>query len=355
MHSADMNTQEPALLRAYGWTDRVAAAFAAEGLDGIPARVTRVDRGLVSVIAPQGATRARPGKGSGSSHALATGDWVTLEVVPNSQPIVTALMKRRTAITRADAANAGPQVLAANIDVVLILHGLDRDLRKGRLERMLVAAWETGATPTIVLTKRDLVTDLDDTLTRTRSMAAGTEIIAISNQTGEGLEQVEDLLSAGVTGVVLGESGVGKSSLVNLLAGTDITVGDTRADGAGRHTTTIRELIPIRTGGVLIDTPGIRALGLWQGSEGVSRLFSDVEAVASNCRFRDCGHSNEPGCAVRDAITEGTMTDDRLADYRHLQRELESQALRSDERARRAQSRREGRRYRLGRSGKETW
>ncbi|WP_433783054.1 ribosome small subunit-dependent GTPase A [Actinomycetospora sp. CA-101289] len=316
------------VLSTYGW-DGSWAQLALPHLDAgrLPGRVARVDRGRVDVLTEQGRVRAAPGRDT----PPAVGDWVVLD--PDAR--VTALLPRRTALTRAVASGRSEgQVLAANVDTVLVAVALEADLRPGRLERLLALAWESGAVPVVVLTKIDRA-DGDVLLAALADVAIaapGVDVLPVSAVTGDGLAEVA--AAARGTTVLVGPSGAGKSTLANALLGEAVmAVGEVRAsDGKGRHTTVHRELVPLRGGGVLVDTPGLRAVGLHDAAEGIDRAFADVVALADGCRFADCAHEREPGCAVREAVTAGQLPARRWEAYRKLLREDEWAAARTDAR-----------------------
>jgi ribosome biogenesis GTPase len=213
-------------------------------------------------------------------------------------------------------------VVAANVDRVFVVTSLPDDFNVRRLERYVAATWESGATPTIVLTKSDLVDDTADWIARAGASAPGVDVLAISTLTGDGITVLESLMSPGMTIAFLGSSGVGKSTLINRLAGQDIMrTADVRGDGRGRHTTTHRELIRLPNGVLVIDTPGMRELQLWAGSAGLEQTFEDISTLSGRCRFRDCTHEREPDCAVRAALESGTLLPERLVSWRKLSRE----------------------------------
>jgi ribosome biogenesis GTPase / thiamine phosphate phosphatase len=261
----------------------------------------------------------------------AVGDWVAVQPLGPERGVVEAVLTRRTAISRQEAfKGSGEQVLAANVDVVLLVMGLDNDYNIRRLERYLTTAWDSGASPALVLTKLDLCRD-PTIVVEAESVAMGVPVVAVSNVTGEGLDTLEGMLPAAETVVLIGSSGVGKSTLINRLIGDErLATNGLRADGRGRHTTRHRELFELPGGALLIDTPGLRELQLWQGD--VDEAFADVVELAAECRFSDCGHETEPGCAVRSAIATGRLDAERLKAYRKLQRELASIAGRRDRR-----------------------
>ncbi|MFH8477117.1 ribosome small subunit-dependent GTPase A [Streptomyces sp. NPDC018000] len=263
-----------------------------------------------------------------------TGDWVALDL---DQRIVRALLPRRTAFVRAVSSQRSEgQVLAANIDQLLIAVSLAGELELGRIERFLSLAWESGGEPIVVLTKADLV---PDPVTRsylvedTERVAPGARVLCVSAASGQGMVALAALVCGG-TAALLGQSGAGKSTLANALTGANVQrVDSTRdSDGKGRHTTTTRDLLPLPGGGVLIDTPGLRGVGLWEADSGVARTFTDIEALARDCRFHNCSHGVEPGCAVLAAADDGGLPLRRLENYRKLLRENERIAARSDAR-----------------------
>jgi ribosome biogenesis GTPase len=265
----------------------------------------------------------------------AVGDWVAMRArLGEGRGTITAVLPRRAAISRKQTLTSSlEQVLAANIDIVFLLNGLDEDFSPRRLERYLTTAWESGAQPVVVLTKSDLHDDLTRWLLEVESIAIGVPVHAVSNITGEGVEGVRAHLSSGRTAVLLGSSGVGKSSLLNRLAQAELMpTAELAADGTGRHTTTHRELVPLPDGAFVIDTPGLRELQLWEGDEGIHAAFDDVEELAANCRFSDCTHTHEPDCDVLAAADDGRLELDRLRSWRKLQRELASIAARKDKR-----------------------
>lgn len=338
-------------LAAYGWSDRVAALFAAVDATGaVPGRVVRADRGSVLVALPDGILRAEPfgttARQAGLRTAPVTGDWVAVTSGAGRETAVVAVLPRWSAISRQDPdARVAAQVLAADVDVVAVVCGLDRPVGPNRIERMLAAAWDGGAVPVVVLTKADLVVDRRQAVREAEAAAGAVDVLLTSTATGEGIDGVRALLSASTTLALLGPSGSGKSSLVNHLTGRDVmaTAAVRAADARGRHTTTARHLVPVPGGGVLLDTPGLRSVPLWDAESGVAATFDDVEALAPGCRFGDCRHAGEPGCAVRAAIDAGALDARRFASWVKLRRELEASQSRRDEHARRAEGRRMGR------------
>ncbi|GAA3392964.1 ribosome small subunit-dependent GTPase A [Cryptosporangium minutisporangium] len=317
-------------LEFFGWDSTWADAFAPHAAGGLtPGRVVRVDRGqcdVVTAASPVGAVV----RAEFTRMDVCTGDWVAL-----SGQYVHAVLPRRTALVRAAASGLSHgQVLAANVDVVAIVVPCTVDVDLGRAERLLALAWESGARPVVVLTKADACPDVARVHEQVAGVAVGADVVAVSAVRGDGLDALDGELTGTV--VLVGQSGVGKSTLATALTGVDLAVQDVRhVDGKGRHTTVRRELIPLRGGrGVLIDTPGLRGVGLFDAEEGLSRAFADIDALAADCRFSDCAHGSEPGCAVRAAIDAGTLPARRLDSYQKLVRENEWAAARTDARLR---------------------
>ena len=318
----------PFQLADFGWTDGVATRFTPYLTDDVsPARVVRVDRGGCDAMTPTGPIRART-----LDNAVCTGDWVTVD--PESH-IVTAVIPRHGVIQRASAsARSEPQLLATNVDTVLVNTAFDGDVDLGRIERMLALAWESGAQPIVVLTKSDAADDVPTTMSAVRNVAPGASVVSVSAATGDGLDILTAMLDGTV--VLIGPSGAGKSTLANALLGADIVATNAvrTSDGKGRHTTVHRELFPLPAGGTLIDTPGLRGVGVWDAETGIATAFSDIEELADHCRFADCAHLGEPGCAVLDGIDRGLVPARRLDSYHKLRRENEWIASRSDARLR---------------------
>lgn len=318
---------DPDPLISLGFTAEHAALATAHGPGLQPGRVIRSDRGFLFVFTARGIVVARPStrllKTAEDGGMPVAGDWVLLGG-DASEPLAEYVLERSTAIQRRDPGRAARvQVLAANIDVVLITHPLSEPPNLARIERELALVWDSGAKPVVVLTKADLAEDLMAAIDDVQATALGAPVHATSVLTGEGLEAIRSYFGEGQTIVLIGPSGSGKSTLVNALAGHDIQ--ETRevrvSDHRGRHTTVSRELIQLPDGGLVIDTPGLRAVGMWDSTEGIDHAFADIAELAEGCRFRDCRHDGEPGCAVEAAVAAGELAVRRLESYRELQAE----------------------------------
>ncbi len=338
-------------IASLGWDAAFAAAYRPfDRPDQRPARVTRVDRGVCGLLATDGPARA--GLGGALLVQVArdplalpcTGDWVALRDWPDQRTTVEAVLPRRTRIIRATAGGQSHgQVLAANLDVAAVVESMDPEPHPGRMERLLALAWASGAEPVVILTKSDLVRRPERVVAQIAELAPGATVVAVSARTGAGLDRLRPMAARGRTLGLLGPSGVGKSTLVNALAGATVmgTQAIRRADGRGRHTTTHRALIPLPDGGAVVDTPGLRGVGLQdEEADGLEQVFADIDELAVACRFRDCRHEREPGCAVRGALANGDLSARRLESWRRLRRELTWEGRRRAEIRRRYEHRR---------------
>jgi ribosome biogenesis GTPase len=338
-----------------GWSATLATANQLLGSADV-GRVSRVDVGFCSWLSPQGGARASVPPGV----SVSVGDWVLVR-----ESVVAGALPRRTALVRRSAGeDAKAQTLAANVDTVLVLVAADGRVTPRSVERYITLVWESGATPVVALTKVDLVSsdELDEAVARLEPGCVGVALHPISVETGVGLDDLAPYFGSGRTVALLGSSGAGKSTLANHLTGAGLATGAVReGDSRGRHTTTHRELIPLPGGGVLIDTPGLREVGLWQAppsgsrrsdrgdtprppGSGMAKTFPEITALLDQCRFADCSHKREPGCAVLDALADGRISEERLASWRKLRRELDRLAARDDP-ALRQQIRTEQRRF----------
>jgi ribosome biogenesis GTPase len=320
-------------LASLGWDEQFAADFSPLQNTCTPARVTRIDRGAADLRTADGDVRVEVAPGYAD---LAVGDWVALDDAG-----LVRVLTRRTAVVRAAASGESRvQTLVANVDDVLVTAAAFPAPRLEHIERLVALAWDSGATPSIVLTKADLLVEPRRLLGEVGRAAPGCEVQLVSAQAGEGLETLRAYDTIGRTLCLVGRSGAGKSTLANALLGTDaMEVSEVRRDGKGRHTTTHRQLIELPAGGVLIDTPGLRGVGVWLEGGGREQAFSDVEELAQECRFRDCAHETEPGCAVRAAVEAGELEQRRIDSWRKLGREAAWIAARSDVRLHRERMR----------------
>jgi ribosome biogenesis GTPase len=352
-------TAAPDPLARIGWDEHAASAWAGHRGDGnLPGRVAAEHRGGYIVFAAAGELRGEVAgklrKASARDAILrpAVGDWVALDVHGGlGTATIHAVLPRKTVLTRRAAGRAAaPQIVAANVDAVFIVHPLDQAPNLRRLERYLAITLASGAAPVLALTKADLVADPEPVLSAIRPLldkvAGGrpVPVHVLSSVSGRGLDELDAYVARPQTTALIGASGVGKSTLINRWLGEDrLSTGALREDGKGRHTTTHRELLVLPRGGLVIDTPGMRELGLWNADDGVPEAFADIAAVAEGCRFRDCTHEHEPGCAVQAAAAAGEIEPERLDSFRKLRKELETLArdreLAARSRARRADHR----------------
>jgi ribosome biogenesis GTPase len=325
-----MSMDEPVLMKL-GWGPSFQEAWGSHASGGVePARIG-ADYGVEYVLySARGDMRATiPGRlrmaiRKGESVRPVVGDWVAFE--PQSQEgttLIQAVLPRRTQLVRKAAGRADEeQVVAANVDVVFLVSALTRDLNPRRLERYLAVAWDSGAQPVVILTKADLCEDVEAARERIAALAPDVPLHIVSSVTGEGVDALWRYIGGHRTVALIGSSGVGKSTLINRILGTARQeVGEMREDDKGRHTTTHRELFVLPQGGLVIDTPGMRELGMMENEEGVRTAFVDIEELAATCRFNDCRHENEPGCAVQAATRDGRLAPERLENFRKLQQE----------------------------------
>lgn len=330
-------------LNQIGWSPEWESAFGPRSREGfVPARVSCEHRGAqYSVLAEQGEWMAdvsgRMRHNAASPQDMpSVGDWVIVQPHPGEERCtIHDILPRRSVFIRKTAGDrTKEQVVAANVDTVLLVSGLDHDYNPRRIERYLTLAYGSGSTPVIVLNKADLCSDPDKVLLETETVAPGVPILFVSATQGNGIDKIMELLPAGRTGALLGSSGVGKSAIVNALLGREaLKTGPVREhDSRGCHTTTSRQLIPLANGAVLIDTPGMRELQLWGDPDAIGQSFADIEGFAPDCRFSDCSHTNEPGCAVRQAVAEGRLAADRLESYLVQRKELRHLQIKQDAR-----------------------
>jgi len=331
-----LNSDDRADLEELGWNERFASAFDAFDDDRVEPGRLAADYGTKFLVQLAGsAPLATLGSALREARLVAVGDWVAVRNTPHAAEIRTVL-PRQSAITReAPGSETAAQVIAANVDRVLIATSTDTDFNLRRIERLLTVAYQSGAAPLIVLTKVDL-NNPDPFKVELERIAGGVPVVAVSGRTGAGVETVRMHLSRGKTAVLLGSSGVGKSTLINRLLGEEVLrTAEVHRSGQGRHTTSHRQLLKVPGGGLVIDTPGLREIQLWAGAEALAEVFLDIEALALRCRFTDCRHETEPDCAVVAALEGGTLEASRFTSYRKLQRELRAIEVKADVRVKR--------------------
>ena len=335
-------------LQDLGWDAFFADAFRPYEDDNlVPARVVARHHGPCELLTEHGRLGGIPAGRIAEEDLPVVGDWVAARPLDGERKaLVEAVLPRRSAFVRKEAwRRTVAQVVAANIDTVFVVTAFGFDLNVRRLERFLIAAWDSGAAPAIVVNKLDTSDDPAAELTQIEPVALGVPVHPVSAVTGAGLDELAPYLAPGKTIVLLGSSGVGKSTLVNSLAGRELlATAETRGDGRGRHTTTHRELVPLAGGALLVDTPGLRELQLWSDEAALDAAFTDVADLTTQCRFSDCAHATEPGCAVRAALADGSLPRERWDSYRKLQRELRALEIRKDARLR-AEAKRERKRF----------
>jgi len=342
-------------LQDLGWDAFFADAFGPYAADNlIPARVSARHHGPCELMTERGRMGGIPAGKLSEEELPAVGDWVAVRPVDGERKaVIEAVLPRRTSFTRKEAfQRTVAQVVAANVDTVFVVTAFGFDLNPRRLERYLTSAWDSGSTPVVIVNKSDTADDPEAELLEVEPVTMGVSVHAVSAVSGQGLDDLDPYLQPGQTVALLGSSGVGKSTIVNRLAGREVlATSHTSAGGRGRHTTSHRELVPLPSGAVLLDTPGMRELQLWADEEVLDTTFSEISDLAAQCRFSDCSHEREPGCAIRQALNDGTLARDRWDSYCKLQREIRALTIRKDARLR-SEARKE--RARFARSRRKT-
>ena len=362
------NPAQSASLTRFGWSEEQGSLFLSHAARGFePGRVILSSRGHSVILTESGEVEAETAgllrhRAEGGGDLPVVGDWVALERITDSDSaIVRAVLPRHTFLSRRGAGRGTrEQIVAANVDLAFLVMGLDGDFNLRRLERFLVMVLDGGVKPVVVLSKTDLCDGLEGRCQAVAAVAPDVPVVPISSLRGQGLEELRALLEPGLTATLLGSSGVGKTTLINRLLGRDLlTTGAVRErDDRGRHTTTHRHLLALPDGGLMIDNPGIRELQPWASDEGLDAVFDDVRAVATRCRFRDCTHLDEPGCAVRESVENGSLDVDRLHSLQKLEREQRSLEIRKDRAARKAAGKKAQTMYRSAKKAKarrKTW
>ncbi|OMF81664.1 ribosome small subunit-dependent GTPase A [Paenibacillus glucanolyticus] len=329
-----MTKQEMTPLHTYGWNEHwslMAEQMPKQDKELVPARVTAQFSKQYRIITQEGEqTAVVTGKyeyeAGSKSDFPAVGDWVLVEPLQGeSRAVIHKLLPRKSAVTRREAGSVpDEQVIAANMDTVFIINALNKDFNVRRIERYLIAVWESGAAPVILLTKADLCESPETYVSLVEEVALGVPVFVVSSLKDQGKEQLQDYLVQGKTVAITGTSGAGKSTLLNWLSGQEMqrVQGIREEDARGRHTTTHRELFVLPGGAIMVDTPGMRELQLWDSEEGFETAFADISTLAQQCRFHDCRHETEAGCAVREALQDGTLDAKRYANYKKTEREL---------------------------------
>lgn len=315
-------------IKDYGWNDffeKDLKKYSKEDL--IPARIIADYGQILRVITKDGELQVnRPIAKHGDGMLMAVGDWLALEYFEESDTHqVFSVLNRKTKFSRAAAGlELKEQIVAANVDILFLIQSLNKDFNMKRLERYMITAWESGASPVVVLTKSDCCDNVEEKLSTVYATVPGVDVHAVSCVTGEGIPEIRRYLAPGKTIALVGSSGVGKSTLLNYLAGKELLkTGEIREDDdKGRHTTTHRELFLLPEGGLILDTPGMRSLSLWEADKGMETMFGDIEELVSKCKFFDCKHEREPGCAIREALNKGTLERRRWESWSKLQKEM---------------------------------